>query len=163
LIEEKFSIKMHIPKGYTLRADSEDFLWLSHEYPTASQGLIIYSYPLEGSVTSALRERSLVEARNKFVSRVPGPSDGSFMTTYTEIEPEHRAIRIDGRLWVEMRGLWCVENDFMGGPYVSYSTIDTESNSVFTLDMYVYSPKLGKRNFLRSLEHLLHTTQIPAN
>ncbi len=161
LINDKFGVRMRIPKGYTLRSESEDFLWLSHEYPTSSQGLMIYSYPIEGSITSALSEASLLAARNKFVSRVPGPSDGSFMTTYMDIDQDYRAFRLEGRLWVEMRGFWDVANDFMGGPYVSYSTVDTSTNRIFTLDMYVYSPKLGKRNFLRSLEHLLYSVEIP--
>lgn len=161
LIETKFGVKMNIPQGYTFRSESEDFLWISHEYPTASQGLIIYSYPAQGSAVEALSEESLLAARNRFVKRVPGPSDGSFMSTYMEIEQDYRAFRLEGRLWVEMRGLWDVEGDFMGGPYVNYSTLDTESNRVFSIDMYVYSPKLGKRNFLRALEHLLYSVEIP--
>ncbi len=141
LIFDKFGVTMRIPQGYTLRSESEDFVWLSHEYPTASQGLTIYSYPLTTTVDKALSLTSLLEARNEYVARIPGPSDGSFMTTYMDIEQDYRAFRLEGRLWVEMRGFWDVANDFMGGPYVSYSTIDTATNRVFTIDMYVYSPQ----------------------
>ncbi len=159
VIFEKFGVKMHIPNGYSLRNATDDFLWASYEFPTASQGFFIYTYPYEGPKSLSLK--ALTAARNKFAAKIPGPSDGSYMTTLGEYEPDYRMVRIEGRLWVEMRGLWDVANDFMGGPFVSFSTVDTATNRVFTLDCYVYSPKLGKRNFLRPLEHLVYMTEFP--
>ena len=160
-IREKFGVTMNVPKGYTLRSASDHFMWISYEYPAASQGFFLYSYPYEGP--QSLSVGALVEARNKFASRIPGPSDGSYMITYMDYEPDYRMIRIGDRLWVEMRGLWDVANDFMGGPFVSYSTVNTETNEVFTLDCYVYSPKLDKRNFLRALEHLVYVIEFPSD
>ena len=61
-----------------------------------------------------------------------------------------------------MRGFWDVEGDFMGGPFVSYTTVDTATDRVFTLDCYVYSPKLPKRNYMREVEHLLHLAAFAA-
>ena len=161
IIYEKFGVKMHIPKGYTLRNATDDFLWASYEFPTASQGFFIYTYPYEGAKSLSLK--ALTAARNKFAAKIPGPSDGSYMTTLSEYEPDYKMMRIEGRLWVEMRGLWDVANDFMGGPFVSFTTVDTATNRVFTLDCYVYSPKLGKRNFLRPLEHLVYMVEFPEN
>lgn len=161
IIYEKFGVKMHIPKGYTLRNATDDFLWASYEFPTASQGFFIYTYPYEGAKSLSLK--ALTAARNKFAAKIPGPSDGSYMTTLGEYEPDYKMMRIEGRLWVEMRGLWDVANDFMGGPFVSFTTVDTATNRVFTLDCYVYSPKLGKRNFLRPLEHLVYMVEFPEN
>ncbi len=159
LIKEKFGVKMNIPEGYTLRQDSEDFLWLSYEFPIASQGIMIYSYPAEFGINS-LTSEMLLDARNRFAQRVPGPSDGSYMTTYNEFEQIFRPLRIHGRLWCEQRGFWDVANDFMGGPYVSYSTIDEATNRVFTIDCYVYSPKHPKRNYLHAVEHLVYGVEI---
>ncbi|MFR9524706.1 MAG: DUF4837 family protein [Rikenellaceae bacterium] len=158
-IYAKFGVEMKIPKGYTLRQESDNMLWISFEHSLASQGIAIYSYPAEFGVNS-LSEEMLVEARNEFVARIPGPSDGSYMTTYTESSQLYRPIRIEGRLWIEMRGFWDVANDFMGGPYVSYSTIDEATGNVFTIDCYVYSPKYGKRNYLHALEHLVYNVKF---
>ncbi len=156
LVKERFGIEMSIPKGYTLRSEHGDnFLWLSYEYPVASQGILIYSYPAKGGA-KALQPDALLEARNKYAALVPGPSDGSYMTTFVDYTPDYRSYRLDGRLWVEMHGLWEVNGDFMGGPFVSYSTVNTTTNCVVTLDMYVFSPKNPKRNYLRELEHLIY-------
>ncbi len=160
-IFETFGVEMKVPQGFSLRQQSDDMIWISYEYPIASQGAFIYSYPADLGINS-LSEENLVEARNKFAKRIPGPSDGSYMTTYTEAPQQYRVLRIEGRLWIEMRGFWDVVNDFMGGPYVSYTTIDEATNSVFTIDCYVYSPKYGKRNYLRTLEHMVYNTKFPS-
>ncbi len=86
------------------------------------------------------------------------------MTTSDAFAPDYRLFRIEGRLWCELRGFWDVKGDFMGGPFVSYTTVDTENNRVFTLDCYVYAPDLNKprkRNYMRGLEHLLYTVTFP--
>ena len=49
----------------------------------------------------------------------------------------------------------------MGGPFVSYSTVDQATGRILTLDCYVYSPKLHKRNFVRGVEHLLYGIEFP--
>ena len=44
-ILKNFGVEMTVPKGYILAADQPDFLWARFEYPEASQGFFIYSYP----------------------------------------------------------------------------------------------------------------------
>lgn len=162
-IRKTFGVTMNVPKGYLLAKEEPDFLWARFEYPTASQGFFLYSYPYEGP--ESLTPGALLAARNRFAARIPGPSDGSYMTTSEAFEPDFRMFRLEGRLWCEMRGFWDVAGDFMGGPFVSYSTVDTATGRVFTFDAYVYAPDLNKprkRNYMRGLEHLLYTIGFPA-
>lgn len=158
-VEREFGVRMAVPKGYILAAEQPDFLWARYEYPTASQGFFICSYPYEGPAD--LTAAALLKARNRFAARIPGPSDGSYMTTSEVFPPDYRTFYLDGRLWCELRGFWDVAGDFMGGPFVSYTTVDMKRERIFTLDCYVYSPKLHKRNFLRGVEHLLYGVEFP--
>ena len=159
LVKEQFGVDFSVPQGYKLRAKDDDFLWISYEFPQASQGFFIYSYPYAGK--EALTPEALIAARNQFAARIPGPSDGSYMTTSELFVPGYRIFKLEGRVWIEMRGFWDVEGDFMGGPYVSYTTVDERTGRVFTLDCYVYSPHLHKRNFMRGVEHLLYLVKFP--
>lgn len=159
VIKKNFGVDMTVPKGYALAKEESDFVWARYEYPTASQGFAIYSYPYLGS--ESLSPGALLAARNKFISRIPGPAEGSYMTTSDAFEPNYKMFRLEGRLWCELRGFWDVKGDFMGGPFVSYTTVDTATNRVFTLDCYVFSPKLHKRNFMRGVEHLLYMVKFP--
>lgn len=165
IVQEEFDIEIPISNGYLFRAESDDFVWASNEYPVASQGFFIYTHPFNGE--SSVTTEALVKARNNFAKRIPGPSDGSYMTTvkripnieddgYVDFLPQRKVVKIDGREWIELRGFWEVEHDFMGGPFVSYTTLDEREGELLTIDCYVYSPKYGKRNFLRPLEHLVY-------
>lgn len=159
-IEKTFGVRMSVPKGYTLAKQTDDFIWVRYEYPSASKGFMLYSTPYRGKMS--LSEGELLASRLKFAAEIPGPSDGSYMTTSPVFPPQYRLVKIGDRIWAELRGFWDVENDFMGGPFVSYSTLDEATGRVLTLDGYIYSPKLDKRNFMRDVEHLVYLIDFPA-
>lgn len=158
-IYQNFGVKMAVPKGYFLANFQPDFIWARYEYPKASQGFMVYTTPYTGK--ESLSQEALLKARNLYARRIPGAREGTYMTTGMTYPPTMRMFRLEGRLWCEMRGYWDVEGDFMGGPFVSYSTVDLTTNKVFTLDCYVYSPDLPKRNYLRGVEHLLYEIHLP--
>ena len=56
---------------------------------------------------------------------------------------------------MELRGLWNVKGDFMGGPFVSYAILDTNHNKILYLEGFVYAPKYNKRNYIKRLEAIL--------
>lgn len=155
-----FDLSLKIPKGYTLRnIVGDDFMWISHELPESSQGIVIYDYPCDETV---LADSSILSARNNFVARIPGELPGGYMTTAYEFTPETGTKIINGREWYVTRGFWRVENDFQGGPFVSFSTIDILRKRVVAIDCYVYSPNPSKkqRNFLKQLEGIVETAEI---
>ena len=154
-------MSIDIPRGYTMRGTSGDSLLVtSFEYPVATQGLAVYTYPYSGK--SDFELDNLIAQRNNFMKNIPGPSGKSYMTTVEEYIPEVSYKRINGRFWAEMRGFWDLEGgDFMGGPMVSWSTLDTNTNQVVTIDCYVFSPKHGQRDLLRGLEALIYSVKFP--
>lgn len=161
-IEEMFGFKIDLPRGYTARGTSGDSLLVtSFEYPAATQGIAVYSYPYTGEEN--FKEESLIAQRDNFVKNIPGPSGKSYMTTVKDYYPPTVTYkRINGRLWAEMRGFWNLEGgDFMGGPMLSWSTLDAENNKVVTIDCYVFSPKHGQRDLVRGLEHLIYSVKFP--
>lgn len=160
-IRDMFGFSIDLPRGYTSRGTSGDSLLVtSFEYPTATQGIAIYSYPYTGK--SNFERENLVAQRNNFVKNIPGPSGKSWMTTVEEYAPEVTYKRIGGRFWAEMRGFWNLEGgDFMGGPMLSWSTLDTKTNRVVCIDCYVFSPKHGQRDLVRGLEHLIYSVKFP--
>ncbi|MEG0602500.1 MAG: DUF4837 family protein [Mucinivorans sp.] len=156
LIKNKFGFTMDIPQGYRVRNDTTNFLWISYEMPLASQGLAIYTFPRLRGKLNILAERNLA------VAQIPGPSVGSYMSTDTTFAPDLRGFNINGRDWNEVRGFWNVKNDFMGGPFINYITLDTINNRYIAIDMYVLSPTIRypKRNYIRQLESLMMNVKI---
>ncbi len=162
LVKGKFGFEISTGPGYTVRSESENFLWMSYELPTSSQGIIIYTYPFSGPRDFELE--NLLRRRDEFVARIPAENPGSHMTTNPEsgyIDLVYK--KIDGRQWAEMLGHWDTVGDFMGGPYRNYSTLDAANQRVIAIDFYVYAPdpSLKQRNYVKQLEHFLYTVNIP--
>ncbi len=163
LIKEKFGFEMDVTPGFTVRSDKPGFLWISREMPASSQGIIIYTYPFSGA--NDFTEANLLRRRDEFVRLIPGENPGSHMATNPEFT-ELLGKQINGRSWSEVHGFWDVAGDFMGGPYVNYSTLDTANRRVIAIDLYVYSPgtantRMSQRNYKNQLQHFIYSVKIP--
>jgi hypothetical protein len=82
------------------------------------------------------------------------------MTTELEVFPQYRSLNLNGTYTAELRGLWKVEGDFMGGPFISISQIDEKRNRIVTVEGYVYAPKFNKREYIRQLEAILYSLEF---
>lgn len=158
-IEEKHHLKLSAPKGYTIGADYKDFTWISYEPRDILQGVFIYEYPYTDTLD--IEPKEIIARRDSFLKlHVPGPTEGSYMNTEKLLPVVYDEFLFNDRYTVELRGLWRVENDFMGGPFVSLTRVDTKRNRVIVTDAYVYAPAHEKRNYLRQVEGILYTTEI---
>ncbi|MDE6499794.1 MAG: DUF4837 family protein, partial [Rikenella sp.] len=107
----------------------------------------------------------IVMARNVAVMQIPGPSDGSYMTTSTAVFPDQKTLTVHGRRWIQLRGFWDVAGDFMGGPFINYTTYDEARKRMLAIDGYVYSPSpnntVPMRDYVRQIEAIFMTVRIP--
>ena len=159
-LEKKFGISLIIPTGYTLDLDTTDFVWIESKGREGMvQGILVYSYDKpEVNLTTDY----LFAKRTQFTKRfVPGPTEGSFMTVESEAIPYRREITVNDIDVIELRNLWKLENDYMGGPFVSLSFIDEKNNKVINIDGFVFAPQFDKRDYLRQVEAILNTVQMP--
>lgn len=160
ILLDKFGFQAYIPEGYNVRRDEPNFIWTSNELSMISMGIVVYQYPYEQPDQFSLD--NLIKQRNSFVNKyIPGPTDGSYMTTTSIVEPVIRTLKINGRGWTEIRGFWEVENNYMGGPFISYTTLDQNTGMIVTIDNYLFSPKHPKRNYYRQLENFIFTVKFP--
>jgi len=162
IIQDKFGFSMQIPGGFVVGADDDNFIWLRQSMQKVKQdvelGIIIHEQPYID--TNAFTGREIMILRDSLSSRfISGPTTGSYMViSKAFIEPifKRKDDFVTG-FAVETRGLWMVQNDFMGGPFISYTFVDPKLEKVFTVDAYVYNPSDLKRNFIRQMEAIFHT------
>ena len=69
----------------------------------------------------------------------------------------------NGRYVQVVRGLWEMENDIMGGPFVSHSVVDEINNRVIVVEAFLYAPNRKKGSMMRKLEASLFTLKLPAD
>ncbi|MBU2652365.1 MAG: DUF4837 family protein [Bacteroidetes bacterium] len=165
LLMDKFGFSLDIPGGFSIMKDADGFLWLQQSVHKVKEdihmGIIIYEQPYTD--TSAFNPDKIIERRDSVTMLyVPGPSEGSYMVVSRKfILPKTMTTQeyITGYA-AETRGLWMVVNDFMGGPFLSYTFVDPNNETIITLDGYVYNPNGMKRNFIRQLEAIFNTLKF---
>ena len=151
-IKKQFDINISVPNGYNVNKIADDFMWISLESKVHSQGLIIYERPYTD--TAQFNKTALLNYRDSIVKvHIPGPSEGSYMTTEYILPIQYKiGTYVNDDYTIELRGKWRVENDFMAGPFTSYTFCNLQKNKLITIEGYVYYPNKEKRNFMRQLQ-----------
>jgi hypothetical protein len=67
---------------------------------------------------------------------------------------------VDSIFRAELRGLWEMTTDMMGGPFVSQAFVNPYTNKVVVVDVFIYAPESNKRNLIRTLEASFYTIRI---
>ncbi len=149
----------YFPKGYSLKKSTDNFVWISYETTYTNQGVFIYRFPFKDSTDFSVD--NLVAKRNEILgTNVPGQVEKSHMTTNI-LEPLGLVwVRYNKRVFAELKGLWEVKNDFMGGPFVSHFFLDREGKNIIALECFVYAPRFDKRNYLRQVESIIYSFEF---
>jgi len=158
-LKTKYQISLIIPKGYSMDVDTSDFIWLANETPLTSQGILIYFSSYTGP--DDFKKENLIRMRDRFLKKyVSGPVKNTYMSTETLVPPQIREFTMNKRYTTELRGLWKLENGYMGGPFVSISTVDEKRHRMITVEGFVYAPHDKKRELLRQVESIISTLKI---
>jgi hypothetical protein len=160
-LHDDFKINLYVPVGFNIVKKDSNFVWVRYDTPLITQNILIYSYKYDSDSTFTenyqIVKRNLITRKN-----VPGPLPGTYMTTETEVPLNFNILKFNDNYASEMRGLWRVENDFMGGPFISLSVLDASRRRVITVEGNVYAPKNEKRNYLRQLEAMIYSMEFPS-
>ncbi len=158
---KKFGLKMVIPKGFFVAKSVPGLMWIRKETLSSSQGIIIISVPYTDTLQFSLK--SIMSRTDEFLRKyIPGPTEGSWMTTDKKNIPPRATVINDffTDYAVEVRGLWRVEHDFMGGPFESITFVDWRKNQIVTMFAYVYNPNKKKRDLLKQLEAMMYSARF---
>jgi len=147
----------HFPSGYKLRKLTDDFAWVADDKQYTLQDVLIYSYEARGDSRDFDKEEILRHRAEMARSNVPGMYDNTWMITSEGFPVSIEYLSYRGRKFVQTRGYWEVENDYMGGPFVSHSFYSPDGSRVIVAEAFVYSPKFDKRQYLRQVEALLYS------
>ena len=156
-----FNIKLYVPTGFKIVKKDSNFVWIRYDTPLIYQSIVVYTYPYDSDSTFTLNYQ-LAKRNQVLRENVPGALPGSYMTTEMELPQDFNVLNYNGNYATEMRGLWKVEKDFMGGPYVSLAVLDASRRRIVTVEGHVYAPKNNKRNYVRQVEAMIYSLEFPS-
>lgn len=167
LLKSKFGLRFTFQDGAQLAKIDSTTCWIRLERVRnkggfdhhISQGLFLYVYPYKGK--QQLTDKSLLNMRDYFLAKIPGPKKDSFITTeYKYVPPKSLEFNFKDRYAKEFRGLWEMENAYMGGPLYSIAVLDDKQDRIIGVAGYVYSPQFDKREFLREIEAVVKSMKF---
>ena len=159
---ERFGIDIFPPRGLpNVLVDTDNFLWVSNNAPRGRQDMVIYQFPY---VTADIfNVDSLVAIRNQILGEnIPGAFNSQMSTEVVHYPPHFREMIINGLYRAEVRGLWEMTNDMMGGPFVMHALVNENTGMVVVVEMFVFSPEpqTSTRNLMRNMEASLYTISL---
>lgn len=153
----------HFPSGYQLKKKTSDFVWITYAPQGTQQSVLAFKYPVnEGE--DMMSRTSLTDNINEMLkNNVPGMFENTYMTIASGITPSVKYMNYKGHAFAEVRGLWDVYNDYMGGPFVAHVFYSQDGKDMIVLLGFVYAPKYDKRQYLRQVESILYSFEWAKN
>ena len=161
-IEDKLlkdhDLYMKIPYGYQIAIETDNTIWLRRMDRKIDKNIFITyaDYTSEQSFST----NQIIKFRDRKWRRfILGDDSLSYMVTEPLVPIDSFSINLGKKYTVETRGVWKLNNNSMGGPFLGYTFVDQNLNRLYYIEGFVYSPGEAKRNTLRELETVLYTFQ----
>ena len=150
--EKQFGVSVKVPSNIDDIKVGKDFLWASDSKRENRTNVCIYTLPMKG-----LTLEDFVAARDSVMKiNIPGGREDQWMETDGRTVT-CRIVERNGQQVMEVRGLWDMRNDAMGGPFVSYVQADASGQKLLVAEGFVFAPEEKKRGMIRQLEAALQT------
>lgn len=159
LAQELLGVDIWVPWEIDNFKKGKDFLWASTNTGKKDMSIVLYSYPYTDKNTFTL-EYFLNKRDSVMKANIPGGPEGSYMTTNHDFVDVKDAT-VHGKYAQVAHGLWHVQGDRMGGPFVSHSRVDEVNGRVIVAEAFIYAPETLKRDLMRRMEAALYTLQLP--
>ena len=147
--------KMLLHKGFDPTLDIENLKIFATKTVKTIQYIMVSERPMTEGIVS---KDDIIAHRDSIGKKYfEGTREGSYMKTELLIPPSTETTEISGMFALETRGLWRMENDFMGGPFLSYTIYDEKNNRVLTVESLLYGPTAKKRNVVLEMEAMMRS------
>ena len=142
-INNNFSVKTFFPSIYTVIENKENFFWATYNPPNEEEIQHIMFFVIDSKSPSdkmCLNYTDSVISNNIF-----GNKDNTYVTIEELYEPicENNICR----------GLWKLENGFMGGPFL-LKKYNRDKKTIISVGL-VFAPQKNKRDYMKNLEAIL--------
>ena len=164
VIAESQPFRMKVPYGWEMAKNLENFYWLRFLEADKEHDIFVYHEPY----TSSEVFDSIPRLRDRITEQFLRDPDKEDLYVTRQERPDIQAVFLENvnfndRYAVKARGLWKYSDISGGGPYISYTIVDEKTQRLFYIEGFVYSPGTTKKNFIRELDAILSTFELPNN
>jgi len=157
-LDSIFNIKLNYPSIYRVAVADRNFVWLRKDTKSGSVNLSVFQTPLTANKLNAETIITIRDSVSK--QKIPGPTKETYMSTEMQYKSVLASTKISKYKGQELRGLWEVKKQFMGGPFINFSVVDSINNRILFFDGFVYSPGTEKANYVFEIEAIIKSLKI---
>ena len=161
-ILNKYGVKLKIPAKFLKALDKPDdnFLWLRKDTKNAVMNIVISKFPYSNK--NQLNVENLKSYRDELGVYMTTDVVGSRMIINDVDLPVYDyTYTIDEKYAREIRGVWEMTKDFLGGPFASYAILNEKKGEIVFIDTFVYAPGVEKRNMMQQLDYIAKHAMLP--
>lgn len=161
LVAERSGATIDVPGGYEeVPIDAENFAWLRKDIRNGSINILATRVPYRDQ--SQLTKEGLKAIRDsigrEFISSTL--ADTYMKINDTDLPLFTEQLEVNGAYTIEGRGIWEMENDFLGGPFISYLINNEGARELVLIDGFVLAPGEKKREHMEEIEEVLKTAVV---
>ena len=157
---DEFSISIKMPSAYSLYKEDKNFIWYQKPIDKGHSNLIITELFVGKDVFDYTIDELTSLRDSVGRSFLLGRNENSFMITEKEYLPLQKKVNYYGIRMLETRGVWEVQGDFMGGPFINYIVEDKVNNRVLLVEGFVFAPSKRKRDNIIELEAIIKSIKF---
>jgi hypothetical protein len=161
-IKNRFQISIQVPSDFEQVLVKPNFVWLKKKIISGSSSLLVYQLPLKTIRTSTV-SAAILSMRDSIGKYIQGTEPQTYMISETGYTPYFFKSTLDHRLAYETRGTWQLQNDYMSGPFINYTIVDSINKRLVVLEGFCYSPSKEKRDVMHELEAIMHSVHVLKN
>lgn len=162
VLEETFGLNIKFPSVYRYAVKEDDFVWIRKDISHGSMEILVYEVPLNVIDKDTNVVKNIIDMRDSIGKKnIPGPKEGTFMTTEKAYAPYLYEIEIDNKPTYLTKGTWDVPGAWMAGPFVNYAVRDEKNNRYLIMEGFVFKPNSPtKRNNIFELQAIFRSAKI---
>ncbi|MEQ8470556.1 MAG: DUF4837 family protein [Marinoscillum sp.] len=157
-IAEEHTFSIQVPYGWSIAKNLDNFVWM--RYLESDHELNVFCY--EGPYRDQKVFNKVDEFRDEITSEYLRDSEKPqlFIQRQAQIPILTKRVTFKKRFAVETRGLWKISDSSGGGPFVSYTFVDEDTQKIYYIEGYVYAPATKKKHLVRKVESILSTFEV---
>jgi len=160
-IKQNLGVTIQLPYDYfrAMYDPAKKVMWVRRETDELSANIMIQVLPYTDK--NQLTGQGIKAIRDKLGGYVASEVSGTYMVTNdVDLPMLASAGTFNNYFSVEARGIWEMENDFMGGPFFGLLVLNPNDNQLYYLDGFIFAPSEKKREFMQEIEHIIRTARF---
>ncbi len=178
-IRDLMNVEAHIPSDYKLALERSvpatiqdgdsvtedavpgiDLIWLKRTSDSELSNIFAYSLPYTSK--EQFKKQNIIDLINQIGKEyISSTIEDSYLVINDVDLPVFASdMKINGSYAIELRGIWEMENDFMGGPFISYLIHNEKDGRLVLLNGFVYAPSEAKRDYMQEIAVVLKNSKF---